>query len=171
VALNANLPASPIQTEVFGLGKAQILGNTVDRITSLSVNFNPQIELSNDADTIWSTLVDVQKISPVTEIETEDPFWVDGGSYIGTGGLFEASTTSFFHLLRYAVNATPVSGGAFLDFAGTDHIKGTVRGLIDVSEPYTASGTGNSMTKIRVSPIASAGNAPIVFDLASAYAL
>lgn len=170
-ALNANLPASPIVDELFGLGKAELLGTTVDRILSVNVAYNSQIEKSDDADSIWPTVLDVLKVPLVVTIVTEDPAWLDPGVRIEFEGSQATHANTNINFLKHAYNAAPVSGGSFEDFAGIVHIQGTLAGLVHVTDHYGASGNAKGQTSIEIAPIEAAGVAPIVWDTTAAYTL
>lgn len=172
VAYNASLPASPVINEIFGLGKAQVLGTTVDRINSVSIDFNPQTELITDAGSIWAQYIDIQKIAMLTTIVTEDPEWLKPSTLVEFNGKQTTSSDSFVNFLKHEVTATAAaSGGSFEDFASDVHIKGTVTGLVHVTDHYNASGSGTSTTTIQIASIALSGTAPLVLDTTAAYTL
>lgn len=168
VAYNAALPTS-VTREFYGIGKPTILGQEVTRVRSVTVDCNPQIEFSQDADTIWPSIVDVQRIRTLTTIVTEDPEWLDAASYIDPVGAIAAHADSEIWWLQYEPTGTPVSGGRFKDFTATSHIQGTLSGLVHVSQAYSASGAGVSATQIQVAGLDESGTAPIVWDTSAAY--
>lgn len=171
-AYNASLPASPIVNELFGLGKAQLLGVTVDRIVSVSVDYNPQADLANDAGSIWPSLIDIAKVPVLTTIVTEDPEWLQPGVRAEYNGKKTTASDSFLNFLAYETSSTAAaSGGAFKDFAGTNHIKLTITGLVHVTDHYNASGGGHSQTQIQIASQSLASVAPVVNALASTYTL
>lgn len=171
-AYNANLPASRIVDELYHLGKAQVLGSTVERITNVSMDLSPSIELSNDADSIWASLIDVQEVPVVTTITTEDPKWLDPATKIRFNGNKTTASDTYVNFLALETSTTAaVSGGAFKDFTGNHHIKGTLTGLVHVTQHYNASGTAVSSTTIQIASIEMSGVAPVVWDTAAAYSL
>jgi len=172
VAYNASLPASPVINEIFGLGKAQVLGTTVDRIQSVSIDFNPQAELPTDAGSIWPQFIDIQKVPMTTTIVTEDPEWLTPGARIEFNGKQTTASDTFLNFLKHEVTTTAAaSGGSFDDFAQLVHIKGTLTGLVHVTDHYSASGAGISTTQIQIASMALSGVAPLVIDTTSAYTL
>lgn len=171
VAFNATLPSTKVENELYGIGKPTVLGVQVSRVRSVSVNYNPTIELSDDADSIWPTLVDIQKIGCLTRIVTEDPTWLDAASRISPLGDRAVHADTWVYFLKHALADVPVSGGKFLSFASEVHIKGLLCGLVHVSEPYQAAGSGISSTTIEiVGEKTSGGAAPISWDTTAAYA-
>lgn len=170
-ALNANLPGSVIVNELFSLGKAEILGITVDRIQSVTVSYNAVIEKSDDADSIWPTVLDVLKVPVTVTIVTEDPAWLDPGARIEFEGSQATHANTNINFLKHAYNVAPVSGGSFEDFTAAVHTQATLAGLVHVTDHYGASGNAKSQTSIEIAPIEASGVAPIVWDTTVAYTL
>lgn len=170
-ARNVNLPGSVVVNELFGLGKAQLLGLTVDRIQSVNVSYNSAVEKSDDADSIWPTALDVLKVPVAVTIVTEDPAWLDPGVRFEFEGSQLTHANSAIYYLKHAYNSAPVSNGSFEDFAASVHTKGTLAGLVHVSDHFGTSGNAKSQTQIEIAPIEAGGVAPIVWDTAAAYTL
>lgn len=164
----ATLPTGVVNNERYTLGKAVVLGTAVDRIISQQVDYNAAITLSNDADSIWPSIVDVEKVRTLVTLVTEDPEWLNATGRIDPLGEACAHANTKIHWLRRHLTA-PVSGGGFYDFTGANHIMGTLAGYVHVSEPYAASGSGISQTTIQILGMEESGVAPIVWDTTSEY--
>lgn len=166
--LAAALPTGVVNNEVYGIGKAVIGGTTIDRIASLSMNFNPQFEKSNDADSIWPSLIDPQMVKMVTQITTEDPAI---HTLIPPTGLWITHANSELYFLKRTVATAAASGGAFADFDTSVHTKGSIAGFARLTSPYSASGSGTGTTTIEVLGFYDGTNAPVVWDTTFVYAI
>jgi hypothetical protein len=135
------------------------------------VDYNLGLSLSEDADSIWATLADVEKVRVMTTIVTEDPSWLNGSGQVpAVGGHVTHEDTWINFIRREVTTAAPVSGGTFQDFASEVHIKGSLLGLVHVSEHYSASGAATGLTQIQIAGMQSSGGlAPIVWDTTAAY--
>lgn len=169
IAYNANLPASPIVDELYSLGKPTVLGTQVDHVVSVGLQYNHAIELPDEAGTIWQTVLDVLKSPVSATIVTEDPTWLNPGTRLEYEGSQATHADTALWFLKHAYNEAAVSGGTFEDLEAEVHIKGTLQGLVHVSDHGSASGNAKGQTTIQILPIEAGGTAPLVWDTTAAY--
>lgn len=170
IAYNATLPATKVDNEHYALGKAKILGSTVDKITNLTVAYNPVFQKAMAADCLWPGEIILQRINALTTITTEDPEWLENDVPL-EGAYAEHDGETEIWLLARDVDSTPASGGGFQDFASALHISATLSGLIHVTTHVDGSGNATGQTTIQIESTYDGTNAPIIWDTTTIYDL
>ena len=155
--------ALPTETtrEHFVLGTAYIDGTEVTRITGININYNPSITKPQYGATIWPKFVDLQKVSAVITISTDDPTWLDAGKVPLTGKQCQHVNSSIEFIKRLA-------GSSFYSRASTEHIIGTFEGIAHVSQPFAASGESSGTTEITIATTYDGTNEPIAWTTGTA---
>ncbi len=154
---------SPIVAERFTLGLPAIAGATFPEIESVSIAFNvSKTDKTPSLGSIWTDSVGVLTVRPVVEFRGRDLSKV-------TDALITAGADNANHVDTVIQLIARESSGAYQSFAGGNHIAITVAGLVVPDSLGNASSNQRATTSLRLAAAYDGTNAPILFDLASAY--
>lgn len=148
---------------MWSLGKVIVGGTTIDRITSVAVNYNLSILKPISSGMIYPLEVAVTKTSPTITITTEDVSLIDPGAFTQTGLAATHANTSIQFRKR-------ADNGAFIADITAEHIKLTAAGIAYIQQVYSASGNATGTSVIGINTIDDGSNDPLVWDTAIAYA-
>lgn len=162
VAYNATPPTSPVNDEHYLLGAVVLGGLTIGKVTSLAINYNPQIEKPQYAGSIWPTIIDMQKVRASITVVTEDQSILNDTGKIPRDGVLATHANTSFKLIKR-------KAGEFYESLSSEvHINATAAGLLHVSNHFRASGGGVSATELTLLTYDDGTNAPIVWDTTAA---
>lgn len=154
---------TPIVAERFTLGLPAIAGVTYPDIDNVSIEFNVGVTENTPAlGAIWRDTIGVLTVKPVLTITGRDVSKITTALMAFTANEATHANTTIQLIRR-------LNAGAFVAFATTTHIEITAAGLVVPEMLVSASANNRASTTLRIPCHFDGTNAPILFQLASAY--
>lgn len=153
---NAALPSSPVLDEVFTLGPTQV-GNVAlanDTVRSWSLDTGIEIQVLQDAGSIYPSVIVITKVMPTIRIVTDNPALLVGS--VPILGLACTNANSFLSLVKRD------PGGGLEALSGSEHIKITFNGFATINQHFDASGAGTGTCEVVVKCLQPSGGVPLV---------